>query len=57
MASAWFENASTNDLSRVVERAVVAPDISQIDPDRHPDLGLSAWDFIRRTAEWYASPA
>jgi hypothetical protein len=28
-----------------VERTVMAPDIPKIDPDRHPDLGASAWYF------------
>jgi hypothetical protein len=26
-------------------RAVMVPDIPKIDPDRHPDLGASAWLF------------
>jgi hypothetical protein len=28
-----------------VKRAVMAPDVPKIDPDRHPDLGASEWYF------------
>jgi hypothetical protein len=39
------EATSTNDLSILVERAVMAPDIPKVDADRHLELGLPAWDF------------
>jgi hypothetical protein len=34
-----------NYFSIFVERAVMAPDILKIDPDRHPNLGNAAWNF------------
>jgi hypothetical protein len=34
-----------NHFSIFVERAVMAPDIPKIDPDRHPNLGDTAWNF------------
>jgi hypothetical protein len=46
------ETASTNDLSAFVEGAVVAPDIAKIDPDRHLDLVLSAWNFRDEMLRW-----
>jgi hypothetical protein len=42
---AGTESTSINNFSVFVERAVMAPDIPKIDPDRHPDLGVSAWYF------------
>src|SRR6202020_3623358 len=39
------EAASINDRSLRVERAIVTPDVAEIDPDRHLDLGVPAWDF------------
>jgi hypothetical protein len=30
-------------LAVLVESAVMAPDVPEVDPDRHPDLGTSAW--------------
>jgi hypothetical protein len=37
------EPASVYDLAVLVERAVMAPDVPKVDPDRHPGLGTSAW--------------
>jgi hypothetical protein len=37
------EPASVYDLAVLVERAVMAPDVPKVDPDRHPGLGPSAW--------------
>jgi hypothetical protein len=44
---AWrgSETASIDYFAVLVEDAVVAPDISKIDADRHLNPGLSAWDF------------
>ena len=39
------EATSANDLSLLVERAVVTPDIAKVDPDSHLHLALPAWDF------------
>src|SRR6202035_5827153 len=39
------EAASVNYVSVLVERAVMAPDISKVDTDRHLDPGPSAWNF------------
>jgi hypothetical protein len=36
---------SVNHFSIFVERAVMAPDIPKVDPDRHPDPGTAAWYF------------
>jgi hypothetical protein len=37
------ETASVYHLAVFVERAVMAPDVPKVDPDRYPDLGTSAW--------------
>jgi hypothetical protein len=42
----------TNDLSFLVERAVVTPGIAKVDPDRHLDLALPAWDFRNEVLRW-----
>jgi hypothetical protein len=39
------ETASIDDFAALVESAVMAPDVSKIDIDRHPDLGLPVWNF------------
>src|SRR6202035_3718379 len=39
------EAASVNYVSVLGERAVMAPDISKVDTDRHLDPGPSAWNF------------
>ena len=39
------EAASIDHFTVLVERAVMAPDISKVDTDRHLDSGPSAWDF------------
>ena len=39
------EAASVDHYPFFVERAVMAPDISKVDANRHPDLALSAWNF------------
>src|ERR1700760_1978977 len=46
------EAASTNDLSFLVKRAVVTPDIAKVDPDSHLDLALPAWDFRDEVLRW-----
>jgi hypothetical protein len=46
------EAASTNDRSFLVERAVVTPDIAQVDPNRHLEPGLPAWDFRYEVRRW-----
>src|SRR5271170_4702900 len=54
------EAATTDHLTFLVERAVMAPDISKVDSDRHLNLGLSAWDFRKWGAalasSWEQSP-
>ena len=35
-----------------VERAVMAPDIPKVDPDRHPDPGAAAWNFRNEVLRW-----
>jgi hypothetical protein len=42
---AGTKSAPAHYFSIFVERAVMAPDIPKIDPDRHPDPGASAWYF------------
>jgi hypothetical protein len=37
------ETASVYNFAVFVERAVMAPDVPEVDPDRYPDLGTSAW--------------
>jgi len=37
------EAASVYDLTVLVERAVMAPDVPKIDPDRYPNPGTSVW--------------
>ena len=37
------ETTSVYDFAVLVERAVMAPDVPKVDPDRHPGLGTSAW--------------
>ncbi len=44
--------ASVHNLTIVVERAVMAPDIAKIDPDRPLDLGLPAWNFSDEVLRW-----
>jgi hypothetical protein len=39
------ESSSVDYFSTLVERAVMAPDISKVDPDRHLDLGAAEWNF------------
>src|SRR5271154_6316395 len=46
------EAATTDHLPFLVERAVMAPDISKVDSDRHLNLGLSAWDFRNGVLRW-----
>jgi hypothetical protein len=46
------EATSANDVSTLVSRAVVAPDISEVGPDRHLELGLPAWDFRNEVLRW-----
>ena len=41
-----------NHFSIFVERAVMAPDIPKIDPDRHPNLGDAAWNFRDEVLRW-----
>ena len=41
----WIGSGLGLRLAVFVERAVMAPDIPKIDPDRHPDPGASAWYF------------
>jgi hypothetical protein len=50
--SVWFGSGLINDLSLLVERAVMTPDVAQIDPDRHLDLGVPAWDFSDEALRW-----
>ncbi|HMF63641.1 MAG TPA: hypothetical protein VK608_06085, partial [Edaphobacter sp.] len=42
-----------NHFSIFVERAVMAPDIPKIDPDRHPNLGDAAWNFGDKVLRWF----
>jgi hypothetical protein len=35
-----------------VERAVMAPDIPKVNPDRHPDPGTAAWYFRDEMLRW-----
>jgi hypothetical protein len=37
------ETIPVDNFTIFVERAVMAPDIPKINPDRYPDLGASAW--------------
>jgi hypothetical protein len=37
----WYEIGP----APLLERAVMAPNIPKVDPDRHPDPGDSAWYF------------
>jgi hypothetical protein len=37
------EAVSVYDLAVFVERAVMAPDVPKVDPDRYPNPGTSAW--------------
>jgi hypothetical protein len=39
------EPAPVDNFTVLVERAVMAPNISKIDPDRYPNLGASPWYF------------
>jgi hypothetical protein len=39
------ETTPVDNFTIFVERAVMAPDIPKIDPDRRPDPGVSAWYF------------
>ena len=41
----WYETGPAHYFSIFVERAVMAPDIPKIDPDRHPNLGGAASNF------------
>src|SRR3984885_4247917 len=41
-----------NHFSIFVERAVMAPDIPKIDPDRHPNLGDAVWNFRDEVLRW-----
>ncbi len=41
-----------NHFSIFVERAVMAPDVPKIDPDRHPSLGDAAWNFRDEVFRW-----
>jgi hypothetical protein len=42
----------TNDRSFLVECAVVTPDIAKVNPDRHLNPGLPAWDFRDEVLRW-----
>jgi hypothetical protein len=39
------EASSTSDIAILLERAVMAPTSPKVDPDRHLELGLPAWNF------------
>jgi hypothetical protein len=41
----WFGTSPVDNFTIFVERAVMAPNISKIDPDCYPNLGASPWYF------------
>jgi hypothetical protein len=45
-------SASINHFACFVEHAVVAPDISKVDTDRHLNPGPSEWDFRDEVLRW-----
>ena len=47
-----WQTPPVNHFSIFVERAVMAPDISKIDPDRHPNFGDAAWNFRDEVLPW-----
>ena len=46
------EAAAIDHFSFFVARAVVVPDISKVDTDRHLNPGLSAWDVCDEVLRW-----
>jgi hypothetical protein len=46
------KTSQINYFSVPVEGAVRAPDVAQIDAERHLNLGLSAWDFSDGVLRW-----
>jgi hypothetical protein len=46
-----YRNVSQQKLN-LVQRAVMAPDIAKVDPDRHLDPGLPAWNFRDEVLRW-----
>jgi hypothetical protein len=46
------EAAAIDRFSFFVERAVMAPDISKVDTDRHLDPSRSAWNFRDEALRW-----
>src|SRR5579871_2856411 len=46
------EAAAIDYFAVLVESAVMAPDISEVDADRHGNPGLSAWDFRDEVQRW-----
>src|SRR5260370_18304370 len=49
---AGSEPTSVNHFSVLVERAVIAPDIPKVDPDRYPNPGAAAWNFSDEVMRW-----
>jgi hypothetical protein len=48
----WYETAPAHYFSTFIERAVMAPDIPKIDPDRHLDLRGAASNFRDEVMRW-----
>ena len=46
------EAAAIDNFTVLVESAVMAPDISEVDADRRGRLGLSLWDFRDEVLRW-----
>ncbi|HTF66068.1 MAG TPA: hypothetical protein VK638_25615 [Edaphobacter sp.] len=46
-----------NNISIFVELAVMAPDVTKIDPDRHLELGVPAWNFRDEALRWPPEPS
>jgi hypothetical protein len=46
------EATAIDRFSFLVERAVMAPDISKVDTDRHLDPSRSAWNFRDEVLRW-----